>query len=247
MANTDLFEEKPNHIPATKGDPSIFARRSGELERTNEFRASRAMDLNGQIAEPMDPEESIVSDVSLMSEIIDEEMGKLYAPEELREQWKAKGYRQWSLSPRKAAKFTITGIVGIVQVKQFREMVKAAVVGTLGGSMLAIIKNQQFNGQWEPVNHGVKRQVIGRDHHLMMLVEFVDINGAAPIKYNAKGEPEEVDPNAGNGVLTKELVDMLRAATAPKAESTDVAAELAELKAKMAALMEQLGEKPVKK
>jgi hypothetical protein len=257
MANVGTMSfDEPLPPPSVKGDPGLFARKSGEVERTAEYRASRAMDTTP--TETLDPEESIVSDVSLMVDIIDEEMGKLYAPEELRESWKAKGYRTWNQAPRKSAKFTITGIVGKVKVKGFREMVKAAVVGGLGGSMLSVIKNQQFNGQWEPVNHGSRRDIIGRDHHLRLLVEFIDINDAPHIKYDTTGKPVEVDPMANGGMLTAEVLEVLRSLRHPAPAVVEGAsdvdamkAELAEMKAKFATLMEKLGEgapdKPVAK
>lgn len=226
------MDEVAREVKAATPDGGIFARKQALVDRTGR-----------EVATPVerveDPEEALVSDASQMEALVDEVLGELMGDADAIDEAKRAGHRVWSLPPRKSARLSIRGFVGECKVKQFRQAVREAVVGTRGGSQFSVVNNQQWNGTWVPCNFGRRRVIMDGEHYVQLLVEFIDLKNAPHIKYNSKGEFEEVDPDAGAGTLHPEIIKFMRELRSPQPQVDEVAV-LREQVAKLTAMLDGL-------
>lgn len=212
----------PKEVDRAKPNSDLLSRSRGDVGNSRAFREARRADEEAASSKVhLDPEDAAIMDVSDMMRVIEEEMAKLLPPADVKAEWDrqvdAGKFRTFMLPSHKSARFPIGAHVGSTPVKVFRMHVRAAVVGldgqNTGGTLQNVIQSAQFTGRWEPYEFAYRQALIGGGttvnvetgqivsrgagaQNLLLHVMFVDVAGADPVRYDAKGMPS-TEPQVG--------------------------------------------------
>lgn len=212
----------PREADRARPNADLLTKSRGDVANSRSFREAKRADEEAAASKfQADPEDAAIADVNDMMRVIEEEMAKLLPPANVKADWdkqvEAGKFRTWMLPTHKAARFPIGAHVGSTPVKIFRMHVRAAVIGldgqNAGGTLQNIIQSAQFTGRWEPYEFAYRQALIGGGttvnvetgqivahgagaQNLLLHVMFVDVAGADPVRYDAKGMPS-TEPQVG--------------------------------------------------